>query len=74
MRAFWLRQLHSWHWISAALSLAGMLLFAVTGLTLNHAGSLSEGGAAVASFIPPARDREAATTGTSCSSASATNG
>jgi hypothetical protein len=41
MRAFWLRQLHSWHWISAALSLAGMLLFAVTGLTLNHAGSLS---------------------------------
>lgn len=41
MRAFWLRQLHSWHWISAALSLAGMLLFAVTGITLNHAGSLS---------------------------------
>ena len=40
-RAFWLRQLHSWHWISAALSLAGMLLFAVTGITLNHAGSLS---------------------------------
>ncbi|HVR48996.1 MAG TPA: PepSY-associated TM helix domain-containing protein [Pseudorhodoferax sp.] len=40
-RAFWLRQLHSWHWISAALSLVGMLLFAVTGLTLNHAGSLS---------------------------------
>jgi len=39
-RAFWLRQLHSWHWISAALSLAGMLLFAVTGLTLNHAASL----------------------------------
>ncbi|GHC97412.1 membrane protein [Pseudorhodoferax aquiterrae] len=40
-RAFWLRQLHSWHWISAALSLTGMLLFAVTGLTLNHAASLS---------------------------------
>ncbi|WP_326537991.1 PepSY-associated TM helix domain-containing protein [Pseudorhodoferax sp.] len=40
MRAFWLRQLHTWHWISAALSLAGMLLFAVTGITLNHAGSL----------------------------------
>ena len=38
MRAFWLKQLHTWHWISAALSLAGMLLFAVTGLTLNHAG------------------------------------
>jgi hypothetical protein len=40
-RSFWLRQLHTWHWISAALSLAGMLLFAVTGITLNHAGSLS---------------------------------
>ena len=26
-----------WHWISAAVSLVGMLLFAVTGITLNHA-------------------------------------
>jgi hypothetical protein len=40
IRSWWLKQLHSWHWISAALSLAGMLLFAVTGLTLNHAGSI----------------------------------
>jgi len=39
-RAFWLKQLHSWHWISAALSLAGMLLFAVTGITLNHAAQI----------------------------------
>jgi hypothetical protein len=39
-RAFWLKQLHSWHWISAAVSLSGMLLFAVTGLTLNHAASI----------------------------------
>lgn len=39
-RAFWLKQLHSWHWISAAVSLAGMMLFAVTGLTLNHAASI----------------------------------
>ncbi len=39
-RAIWLRQLHSWHWISAALSLTGMMLFAVTGLTLNHAASI----------------------------------
>ncbi|RYF64265.1 MAG: hypothetical protein EOO29_42660, partial [Comamonadaceae bacterium] len=38
MRAFWLKQLHTWHWISAALSLGGMLLFAITGFTLNHAG------------------------------------
>lgn len=36
-RGFWLRQLQLWHWVSAALSLAGLLLFAVTGLTLNHA-------------------------------------
>ena len=34
-RSFWLKQLHSWHWISAALSLVGMILFAVTGITLN---------------------------------------
>lgn len=36
-RSFWLKTLHQWHWISAALSLAGMVLFAVTGLTLNNA-------------------------------------
>lgn len=30
--------LRQWHWISSALCLAGMLLFAVTGITLNHAG------------------------------------
>ena len=40
-RLWWLRQLHSWHWISAAVSLVGMLLFAITGITLNHAGSIS---------------------------------
>ena len=39
--AFWLKQLHTWHWVSAAVSLAGMLLFAVTGITLNHAASIS---------------------------------
>jgi hypothetical protein len=36
-RGWWLKQLHTWHWISAALSLAAMLMFAITGLTLNHA-------------------------------------
>lgn len=40
VNAFWLKQLHSWHWISAAVSLAGMLLFAITGITLNHAASI----------------------------------
>ncbi len=38
---WWLKQLHTWHWISAAVSLAGMVLFAVTGITLNHAASIS---------------------------------
>lgn len=36
-RAFWMRQLHQWHWISSALCLIGLLLFALTGITLNHA-------------------------------------
>jgi len=39
-RSFWLKQLHQWHWISAAVSLIGMLLFAITGFTLNHAGQI----------------------------------
>ncbi|WP_132255807.1 PepSY-associated TM helix domain-containing protein [Methylobacterium segetis] len=37
-RAFWLKQLYAWHWVSSALCLVGMLLFTVTGFTLNHAG------------------------------------
>jgi hypothetical protein len=36
-----LKQFHTWHWISAAVSLVGMMLFAITGLTLNHAASIS---------------------------------
>lgn len=39
-RAFWLKTLHQWHWISSALCLVGMLLFSVTGITLNHAGQI----------------------------------
>lgn len=27
-----------WHWVSSAICLVGLLLFAVTGFTLNHAG------------------------------------
>lgn len=34
--AFWKAQLRQWHWISSAICLAGLLLFAVTGFTLNH--------------------------------------
>ncbi|WP_442679488.1 PepSY-associated TM helix domain-containing protein [Sphingomonas sp. ASY06-1R] len=41
IRSWWLKQLHTWHWISAAISLVGMLLFAITGLTLNHASAIS---------------------------------
>ena len=39
-RGYWLRTLHQWHWISAAVCLIGMLLFAVTGITLNHAAQI----------------------------------
>ncbi|MBY0574609.1 MAG: PepSY-associated TM helix domain-containing protein [Undibacterium sp.] len=39
-RAFWLRHLHNWHWISSAICLIAMMLFAVTGFTLNHAGDI----------------------------------
>lgn len=39
-RAGFLRQILRWHWISAAICLIGMLLFAITGITLNHAGSI----------------------------------
>jgi hypothetical protein len=33
--------LHTWHWVIAAVSLSAMLLFAITGITLNHAASIS---------------------------------
>ncbi|MGQ0799458.1 MAG: PepSY-associated TM helix domain-containing protein [Pseudomarimonas sp.] len=39
-RAYWLKTLHQWHWISAALCLIGMLVFSVTGITLNHAAQI----------------------------------
>ena len=46
-KAFWLKQLHMWHWMSSAVSLVGLLLFAVTGFTLNHAAEI-EGAPVVA--------------------------
>lgn len=33
----WKKQLHTWHWVSSAVSLICMILFAITGITLNHA-------------------------------------
>ena len=35
------RTMHQWHWISAGICLAALLLFSVTGVTLNHAGAIS---------------------------------
>lgn len=32
-----LKYLYQWHWISSAICLVGILLFAITGITLNHA-------------------------------------
>ena len=39
-RAFWLKHLHQWHWVSASICLIAMLLFSLTGITLNHAGQI----------------------------------
>jgi hypothetical protein len=39
-RAFWLKHLHQWHWVSASICLISMLLFALTGITLNHASQI----------------------------------
>jgi hypothetical protein len=39
-RTGWLKTLLKWHWISSALCLVAMILFAVTGITLNHASQL----------------------------------
>ncbi len=38
--SFSVGSVRQWHWISSALCLAGMLLFAITGITLNHAGQI----------------------------------
>jgi hypothetical protein len=39
-RAQWMRQLRQWHWISGAISLVSMLVFAITGITLNHSSTI----------------------------------
>lgn len=39
-KAFWLKQLHTWHWVSSAICLIGLLLFTITGFTLNHAADI----------------------------------
>ncbi|MDX2234159.1 MAG: PepSY-associated TM helix domain-containing protein [Hyphomonadaceae bacterium] len=52
LKAFWLRQMLAWHWISAALSLVGMLGFAITGVTLNHAGAIETDPVVVTRTLP----------------------
>lgn len=39
-RSFWVKQITLWHWVSSGVCLAGMLLFTITGVTLNHASSI----------------------------------
>lgn len=39
-KSFWLRQTITIHWMSSAISLIGLLLFAATGFTLNHAADI----------------------------------
>jgi hypothetical protein len=54
-RLFWMTQARIWHWITGAATLVGMLLFAFTGITLNHAGQI-EGKPAVVeveAVMPP---------------------
>lgn len=36
----YLGSIRQWHWISSAICLIGMLLFAITGITLNHAAQI----------------------------------
>src|SRR3546814_18409797 len=55
-KAFGLKQLHSWHWVSSAISLIGLLLFAFTGITLNHAADVEGSPQTVtrSATLPPA--------------------
>jgi hypothetical protein len=39
-KSFWLRLSITVHWMSSAISLIGLLLFAATGFTLNHAADI----------------------------------
>ena len=39
-RSWWLKTLHRWHWMTASVSLAALLVFSATGITLNHAAQI----------------------------------
>jgi hypothetical protein len=55
-KSFWLKQLHTWHWMSSAVSLIGLMLFAITGFTLNHAAEIEASPASIerTAQLPPA--------------------
>lgn len=40
LRSFSFGSARQWHWISGAITLVGMALFAITGITLNHAADI----------------------------------
>lgn len=40
LRSAIIRQVTLWHWVSSGVCLGGMLLFTITGITLNHASSI----------------------------------
>jgi hypothetical protein len=63
-RAGWLKTLHLWHWISSALCLLGMLLFSITGITLNHATQIESKPevTTLRATVPPPALRELRTT------------
>lgn len=39
-RSSLVRQITLWHWVSSGVTLGGMLLFTITGITLNHASAI----------------------------------
>ncbi|QDT55775.1 PepSY-associated TM helix [Caulifigura coniformis] len=45
-----------WHWVSSALCLAGMILFTITGITLNHAGEIEAKPAVLTRTLEMPRD------------------
>ena len=61
-RAYWLKTLHEWHWVSSALCLIGMVLFSITGITLNHAADIEAKPKVVnhTAVLPPELLREVA--------------
>ncbi len=39
-KSLFLRTMRQWHWISSAVCLVGIVLFSITGITLNHASGI----------------------------------